>query len=108
MRAFLTAVALVGATLASLAGSVGAEEFKPATTTFTGRIMYVRDGQTALASGNAYVIVSSDEATRVEGLVERGARASVVYRVGDNRALSIKTDKAAPVEEDAVATTRGR
>lgn len=100
MRAFFTALALLGVTLTTLAGPAQAQEIKPATNSFTGRVMYTRDGQTALAAGNAYIIVSSDDYTQVEGLVERGVKASVVYRVGDNRALTIKTDKPAPVEQE--------
>ncbi|MCA9797302.1 MAG: hypothetical protein KC910_36075 [Candidatus Eremiobacteraeota bacterium] len=104
MRSILTrALSIFAMGLALAAGPATAEEMVVPTNTFKGKITFVKGEQAAVVYNNAYVIVTVNDSTWKQGLVERGAKATVVYRVGDNMALKIWTDHAEPPDEEEEA-----
>lgn len=104
MRSILTrALSIFAMGLALAAGPAAAEDVVVPTNTFKGKITFVKGEQAAVVHQNAYVIVTVNDSTWRQGLVERGAKATVVYRVGDNMALKIWTDHAEPPDEEEEA-----
>ncbi len=99
MRSLLTRLGSALLVSALLLVSPALAERVP-TNTFKGKITFIRGDQTAVVNESSYVLVTVDDSTWKEGLVERGAKATVIYRVGDNLALKIFTDREAPPEEE--------
>lgn len=92
-------ISIFGIVLMLLLAPVSAEGNKIPVNEFKGRVTFVRDAQVAVVQGSKYVLVTVDDSTYKEGLVERGVNATVIYRVGDNMALKIFTDKEDPEAE---------
>lgn len=86
-------ISIIGFVFFLLFAPLSAEPQKVPVNEFKGRITFARDGQVAVVDQSRYVLVTTDESTYTEGLVEKGAKATVIYRVGDNLALKIYTDR---------------